>query len=1104
MYKETSSEKNNKFRQLLKKNIPLNYKRQSSLEKKNLRITKRLESIKPEENINHRTVLSINDNTKSSLNIFMFQNNINKSEKIKKLSPKNKKSNSKLNFKIIELRNDKVIKDKENNYTNINIILENKEKTKMLNRKGSNPKLKISNNSIETKNHIICNNKKKNNLLRVKSGAFKLNKKKLLNENKVGNDDKNIKNKLIIISQQEKTPNNTKRNTDSIIQLKHKDNNFEKEKIANSNRNNEKINNLQLKKNKNKGSNSNFSNKHNSNKNKIIKKRRENILNINSSNNKKIISPISIINNNISNDICNINKNNFENSLHKRKKNIDINLEHQVSPKIKNINDNFNNTTSKIKLKTNGLITNIEMDKDKEFLHLTENNSIIQSKTRAKIKYNNRIRQSDSELTDKNIIFNNNRIEDKNLPLFIRKCGSANENKYLSFDKNRLNKMLMQNLTEENNKEKNNNDEEDTNPFDETINLNDIYNKKEINIHNLYKKINNEQINKKNNQNKNIENSFATINFYNSNIDENDYNEPINNFVHAVKNYNFISNKNNNNEENLKIINNNSNKENNNIINEIKNEIFENNLYKIKKMERTVIPTIPIKDYKNVYNNFLCNNNNYSNCNTGNTSNNQNNIIKSKENIEFNKNNIFSENINNKEEKIEHQNEIIIKKDNDNKENPNGKSKRDLLKQKILDKRQIEEKDLSLDKSTSLRLFPVVQEDFIEKEDEVIKLLNFQSPRESNNDKNINIYSNNEDESEIIFQNSEYSKEISLLINNDYNKYNNLMNNKNIYQNSPNIQNQNINIENIGLKDTSIISNIGIKGCKSITQGGKEKTGHRKKNQDFYIIEKNINNILGFNLFAILDGHGVNGHFVSQFTSKLIIKKIIEIANKNNDKFTDTESIYNFFKKSDFQIIINIFLEIDKKIMDQKGFDITLSGTTCCLVIQLYEHIICSNIGDSRGILIFDENKIFELSHDSKPNIPEETKRINLMGGIVDQVKNENGEKTGPFRVYIKNMDLPGLAMSRSFGDKKAKSCGVIPYPDIIEYTLNNDSKYMLICSDGVWEFLSNEEVMEIGNKYYAQNNINELCSQLLKKSTEIWENEENYIDDITIVAVFF
>ena len=45
---------------------------------------------------------------------------------------------------------------------------------------------------------------------------------------------------------------------------------------------------------------------------------------------------------------------------------------------------------------------------------------------------------------------------------------------------------------------------------------------------------------------------------------------------------------------------------------------------------------------------------------------------------------------------------------------------------------------------------------------------------------------------------------------------------------------------------------------------------------------------------------------------------------------------------------------------------------------------------------------------------------------------------------------------------------------------------------------------MEIGNKYYSQNNMNDFCNELLKKSTEMWEDEENYIDDITIVAVFF
>ena len=336
-----------------------------------------------------------------------------------------------------------------------------------------------------------------------------------------------------------------------------------------------------------------------------------------------------------------------------------------------------------------------------------------------------------------------------------------------------------------------------------------------------------------------------------------------------------------------------------------------------------------------------------------------------------------------------------------------------------------------------------------------------------------------------------------------YNFNKNAFQSSNIYgSNNNNLNNNNSNIilDNVTMKDTSIMSNFGLKGCKSITQAGKERTGHRKKNQDNYIIEKNLNNILGLNLFAILDGHGDNGHLVSQLASKYIIKKFSKITNDYND----TEKIYNFLKNKDFQKIIDIFLEIDKEIIEQKKFDISLSGTTCVLVIQLNEHLICANIGDSRAILIYDENKIFELSHDSKPNVPEEKKRINLMGGVVEQVEDENGEKTGPYRVYIKDKEQPGLAMSRSFGDKKAKSCGVIPYPDIIEYNLNNDSKYMVLCSDGVWEFISNEEVMEIGNKYYNQNNMTEFCNELLKKSTEIWENEETYIDDLTIVTVFF
>ena len=42
---------------------------------------------------------------------------------------------------------------------------------------------------------------------------------------------------------------------------------------------------------------------------------------------------------------------------------------------------------------------------------------------------------------------------------------------------------------------------------------------------------------------------------------------------------------------------------------------------------------------------------------------------------------------------------------------------------------------------------------------------------------------------------------------------------------------------------------------------------------------------------------------------------------------------------------------------------------------------------------------------------------------------NVNGDPIGPERVYLKNKPTPGLAMTRSFGDKYAHSVGVINTP---------------------------------------------------------------------------
>ena len=54
------------------------------------------------------------------------------------------------------------------------------------------------------------------------------------------------------------------------------------------------------------------------------------------------------------------------------------------------------------------------------------------------------------------------------------------------------------------------------------------------------------------------------------------------------------------------------------------------------------------------------------------------------------------------------------------------------------------------------------------------------------------------------------------------------------------------------------------------------------------------------------------------------------------------------------------------------------------------------------------------------------------------------------------NEDIPGLAMSRSFGDTVAASVGVTAIPEQTEFTLGPEDKVIVLASDGVWEFMEN------------------------------------------------
>ncbi len=112
------------------------------------------------------------------------------------------------------------------------------------------------------------------------------------------------------------------------------------------------------------------------------------------------------------------------------------------------------------------------------------------------------------------------------------------------------------------------------------------------------------------------------------------------------------------------------------------------------------------------------------------------------------------------------------------------------------------------------------------------------------------------------------------------------------------------------------------------------------------------------------------------------------------------------------------------------------------------------------------------MSRDHKPEEPDEAARIRKCDGRIEQsrlqpgmvpagYKTSAGMFYGPKRVWLKNKQVPGLAMTRSIGDMSAASVGVTAEPEIkIFPNLSPSDKFLVIASDGIWDRLSNQEIM--------------------------------------------
>ncbi|KAH9539512.1 hypothetical protein CY35_15G061100 [Sphagnum magellanicum] len=202
------------------------------------------------------------------------------------------------------------------------------------------------------------------------------------------------------------------------------------------------------------------------------------------------------------------------------------------------------------------------------------------------------------------------------------------------------------------------------------------------------------------------------------------------------------------------------------------------------------------------------------------------------------------------------------------------------------------------------------------------------------------------------------------------------------------------------------------------------------------------------------------------------------------------------------QAHLTAYQVMDKELQSHPLIDCFCSGTTAVTVLKQGKHLVIGNVGDSRAIMgTRDENgilKAIQLTVDLKPNLPQEADRIREYKGRVFALHDEPEVS----RVWLPYDDSPGLAMARAFGDFCLKDYGVISVPEMSYRQLTERDLFIVLASDGIWDVLSNDEVVHIVASAPTRSTA---ARALVESAVRVWRLKypTSKVDDCAVVCLY-
>lgn len=236
--------------------------------------------------------------------------------------------------------------------------------------------------------------------------------------------------------------------------------------------------------------------------------------------------------------------------------------------------------------------------------------------------------------------------------------------------------------------------------------------------------------------------------------------------------------------------------------------------------------------------------------------------------------------------------------------------------------------------------------------------------------------------------------------------------------------------------------------------------GWRISMEDAHTTELTLKDKLGFSFFGVYDGHG--GQNIAKYSGAHLHERIARDPAFSNDIDTAMK---------------NGFLGTDEDLRNDPQFSNDPSGCTAVTAIITPDNwVYVGNAGDSRAVISI-KGDATEMSDDHKPVKKEESTRITKAGGFV-----EFGRVNG------------NLALSRAIGDFEFKQNPslspedqiVTAYPDVKKEKITEETEFLVLACDGIWDCLSSQQVINFVRRDIADSKNNQIdYKERLQKACE-------------------